>query len=92
MWTRPLVAFALAAFVAVAVPMPAASAAPAGQTTWAVHVTLAPRWLDPGDSEGAITSFLTFYAVQGDPVLSLLRDVRRPSPEDDTTNARSRRT
>ncbi len=37
--------------------------APAGQMTWAVHFTLAPRWLDPGESEGSITPFLTLYAV-----------------------------
>jgi len=38
-------------------------AAPAGQMTWAVHFTLAPRWLDPAESEGSITPFLTLYAV-----------------------------
>ncbi len=37
--------------------------APAGQMTWAVHFTLAPRWLDPAESEGSITPFLTLYAV-----------------------------
>jgi peptide/nickel transport system substrate-binding protein len=36
---------------------------PAGQMTWAVHFTLAPRWLDPAESEGSITPFLTLYAV-----------------------------
>ena len=41
----------------------AAGPAPSGQATWAVHFTLAPRWLDPGESEGSITPFLTFYAV-----------------------------
>ncbi len=41
---------------------PAASP-PAGQMTWAVHFTLAPRWLDPAESEGTITPFLTLYAV-----------------------------
>ena len=41
---------------------PAGSAA-AGQMTWAVHFTLAPRWLDPAESEGSITPFLTLYAV-----------------------------
>jgi peptide/nickel transport system substrate-binding protein len=41
----------------------AADAAPAGQMTWAVHFTLAPRWLDPAESEGTITPFLTLYAV-----------------------------
>src|SRR3954452_3262052 len=40
-----------------------AGAAPTGQMTWAVHFTLAPRWLDPAESEGSITPFLTFYAV-----------------------------
>jgi peptide/nickel transport system substrate-binding protein len=49
----------------VAAPMLAARAAsaPAGQVTWAVHFTLAPRWLDPAESEGTITPFLTLYAV-----------------------------
>ncbi len=36
---------------------------PTGQMTWAVHFTLAPRWLDPAESEGSITPFLTLYAV-----------------------------
>jgi peptide/nickel transport system substrate-binding protein len=36
---------------------------PAGQMTWAVHFTLAPRWLDPAETEGSITPFLTLYAV-----------------------------
>jgi len=40
-----------------------AGSAPAGQMTWAVHFTLAPRWLDPAESEGSITPFLTLYAV-----------------------------
>ena len=38
-------------------------AAPAGQMTWAVHFTLAARWLDPAESAGSITPFLTLYAV-----------------------------
>ena len=40
-----------------------AGAAPEGQMSWAVHVTLAPRWLDPGETESAITPFLVLYAV-----------------------------
>jgi peptide/nickel transport system substrate-binding protein len=31
--------------------------------TWAVHFTLAPRWLDPAETEGSITPFMTLYAV-----------------------------
>jgi peptide/nickel transport system substrate-binding protein len=38
-------------------------AAPEGQMSWAVHVTLAPRWLDPGETESAITPFLVLYAI-----------------------------
>jgi len=34
-----------------------------GQMTWAVHVTIAPRWLDPGDTETAITPFMVLYAL-----------------------------
>jgi peptide/nickel transport system substrate-binding protein len=44
-------------------PAQAADPAPSGQLTWAVHFTLAPRWLDPAESEGTITPFLTLYAV-----------------------------
>jgi peptide/nickel transport system substrate-binding protein len=58
---RPLAASALA--LALWLTPAAVAPAPAGQMTWAVHFTLAPRWLDPGDSEGTITPFLTLYAV-----------------------------
>jgi peptide/nickel transport system substrate-binding protein len=37
--------------------------APASQMTWAVHFTLAPRWLDPAETEGSISPFLTLYAI-----------------------------
>jgi peptide/nickel transport system substrate-binding protein len=38
-------------------------AAPEGQMNFAVHVTLAPRWLDPGETEAAITPFMVLYAI-----------------------------
>src|SRR3989442_2699595 len=31
--------------------------------TWGVHVTLAARWLDPGETEGVITPFMVLYAL-----------------------------
>jgi len=52
----------MTALTAVGSAQPAGSAS-AGQMTWAVHFTLAPRWLDPAESEGSITPFLTLYAV-----------------------------
>ena len=30
-----------------------ASAAPEGQMTWAIHVSLAPTWFDPAETPGA---------------------------------------
>ena len=31
--------------------------------TWGLHVTLAPRWVDPGETEGLITPFMVLYAI-----------------------------
>ena len=45
--------------VSSATPAMAADPAPSGQMTWAVHFTLAPRWLDPAETEGPITPYLT---------------------------------
>ena len=63
-------AFAVALVVAVVVgvstpawaqgPVPTA---PAGQLTWAVHVTLAPTWFDPAETPGIITPFMVLYAI-----------------------------
>src|SRR5262250_2142444 len=39
------------------------SEAPAGQMTWAVHVSLAPTWFDPAETPGIATPFLIHYAL-----------------------------
>src|SRR6058998_2750722 len=41
----------------------AAGAGPDGQMVWAAHITLAPRWLDPGETESAISPFMVLYAI-----------------------------
>ena len=51
---------ALLLFPALADP---AAAAPEGTLTWGVHVTLAARWLDPGDTEAFIAPFMVLYAI-----------------------------
>src|SRR2546425_1550305 len=38
-------------------------AAPEGQLTWAVHVSLAPTWFDPAETPGVITPFMFLYAL-----------------------------
>ncbi len=53
-------AVAVALSVSLARP---ASAAPEGQITFAVHVSLAPTWFDPAETPGVITPFMTLYAL-----------------------------
>ena len=36
---------------------------PAGQMTWAMHITLAPTWFDPAETGGLITPFICLYAM-----------------------------
>ena len=48
-----------ASIILVAVPARAAVAAPEGQITIAVHVSLAPTWFDPAETPGVITPFMT---------------------------------
>src|ERR1700757_419588 len=39
------------------------SEAPAGQMTWAVHISLAPTWFDPAETSGIIAPFMVLYAL-----------------------------
>jgi peptide/nickel transport system substrate-binding protein len=39
------------------------AAAPEGQATWAVHISLAPTWFDPAETSGIITPFMVLYAL-----------------------------
>jgi peptide/nickel transport system substrate-binding protein len=41
----------------------AGGAAPEGQMTWAVHISLAPTWFDPAETPGIITPFMVLYAL-----------------------------
>src|SRR6058998_1939550 len=48
------------ALLVIAVP---ATAAPEGEVTWAVHISLAPTWFDPAETPGIITPFMVLYAL-----------------------------
>src|SRR6266571_8116678 len=39
------------------------AAAPEGQMTWAVHVSPAPSWFDPAETQGVIVPFMILYAL-----------------------------
>src|SRR5262249_52501153 len=55
----------LAIFVLMALAIhPATSAAaPEGQMTWGIHVSLVPTWFDPAETTGIVTPFMMMYAL-----------------------------
>src|SRR5262245_34870250 len=57
-------ALALAAGAVVAASAKLADAAPQGQLTWGIHVSLASTWIDPAETSGLITPFMILYALQ----------------------------
>ncbi len=59
---RTLRASLAVALVLAALPL-AAAAAPEGEMTWAVHVSLAPTWFDPAETPSVITPFMVLYAL-----------------------------
>src|SRR3954452_24627210 len=61
MRTRPLMMLLLA--IVILVPFTAAAAPPADTMVIGIHVTLATRWLDPGETEALITPFMMLYAI-----------------------------
>jgi hypothetical protein len=62
MSTRPL-ARVLAVLLLVGGSVGTVAAAPEGEMTWAVHVSLAPTWFDPAETASVITPFMVLYAL-----------------------------
>src|SRR5881409_1053818 len=64
-------------------------AAPEGQLTWAVHISLAPTWFDPAETSGIITPFMVLYALHdavvkplpGNPMAPALAESWNVSPD-----------
>jgi peptide/nickel transport system substrate-binding protein len=59
---RRLFASVLVLAVLALAPAPG-GAAPDGQMTWAVHISLAPTWFDPAETPGIGTPFMILYAL-----------------------------
>jgi peptide/nickel transport system substrate-binding protein len=54
----------LLSLLALTLCAPASAAVAAeGQMTIGAHITIAPRWLDPGETESAISPFMILYAI-----------------------------
>jgi peptide/nickel transport system substrate-binding protein len=54
-------------------------AAPEGQVVWGVHVSLAPLWFDPADTQGMITPFMVLYALHDAMVKPMPGNATAPS-------------
>src|SRR6266705_6074003 len=61
--TMRYVRFAAWALIGLLTVVPVAAAAPEGQMTWGVHISLAPIWFDPAETQGIITPFMVMYAI-----------------------------
>src|SRR5947209_3661497 len=60
---RDLLATTALGLVAAGAPRLARAAAPEGQLTYGIHVSLAPTWFDPAETSGIITPFMVLYAL-----------------------------
>jgi len=85
-----LSAITLAVTLILSVLAPASAvAAPEGQMTWAVHVSLAPTWFDPAETVGIVTPFMFLYALHdalvkpmpGNPLAPCLAESWSVSPD-----------
>jgi len=58
---------------------PARAAAPSGQLTYGVHISLAPTWFDPAETTGIITPFMVLYALHDALVKAMPGQLLAPS-------------
>ncbi|HEV2055748.1 MAG TPA: ABC transporter substrate-binding protein [Methylomirabilota bacterium] len=64
------------------------AAAPEGQMTWAVHVSLAPSWFDPAETQGVIVPFMVLYALHDALVKPMPGQPMAPSLAESWTTSR----
>ncbi|HWM79995.1 MAG TPA: ABC transporter substrate-binding protein, partial [Methylomirabilota bacterium] len=64
------------------------AAAPEGQMTWAVHVSPAPSWFDPAETQGVIVPFMVLYALHDALVKPMPGKPMAPSLAESWTNSR----
>ena len=70
---------ALAALLVLALVTPALAAPPDGTMVLGLHVILATRWLDPGETEALITPFMVLYALHDALVKPMPAGIMTPS-------------
>src|SRR5262245_9073181 len=70
---------ALLALLVMLIVVAPAAAAPEGQMTWGVHISLAPTWFDPAETLGIITPFMVMYAMHDALAKAMPGNVTTPS-------------
>src|SRR5688572_19102146 len=85
---RRRVLVVVAALLAAALAPASTSAAPEGTLTWAVHISIAPTWFDPGEHAGIITSMMTFYAMHDALVKPMPGNAMAPSLAESWTSSK----
>jgi peptide/nickel transport system substrate-binding protein len=83
-WRLPILIAILSLLIGLA-PRPAAAQT---QMTWAVHVSLAPVWFDPGEHTGIITVMKVLYAVHDAMVKPMPGNAMAPSLAESWTVAK----
>ena len=79
MTRRDLLAATAVGLVAGAAGVPGvARAAPQGQVTWALHVSVPPTWFDPAETQALVTPFMVLYALHDAMVKSMPGSVLTP--------------
>src|SRR5881396_719580 len=86
---RPLLSVTVVVLLISAVAAVPAAAAPDGQVTWGVHISLAPTWFDPAETPGIVTPFMVLYglhdamlkALPGNPLAPALAESWTVSPD-----------
>ena len=65
---------------------------PEGEMRWALYVTLAPTWFDPGETLGLITPFWVGYAIHDALVKPMPGNLMAPSLAESWTISADQRT
>ena len=80
-FARPVTGVLLYALLASSlVGVAAAQSKPEGEMRWALYVTVAPAWLDPGEVQGFITPFWIQYALHDALVKPMPGNIMTPEP------------
>jgi peptide/nickel transport system substrate-binding protein len=65
--------------LAAGVPRSSFAAAADGQLTWALHVSLAPLWFDPAETQALITPYMVLYALHDAVIKPMPGNANAPS-------------